>query len=171
MISVVEAAALLARPEMRFVPGSVLALWEAQTDQTIRTASAGDWARVREGNLVRKALVQELHVAGARLLLGTDTPNRLVTPGFALHDELTYLVEAGLTPYEALRAGTRDAAAFLGASADWGTVTPGLRADLLLLEGDPLADVAHAARPAGVMVRGRWLPRAELDRMLTEIGR
>ena len=166
MVSVAEAEALLAQPEMRFVPAWVRALWDAQTDDTIRRAPAEDWGRVRRGNALRTELVRALRDAGARLLLGTDTPNRLVTPGFALHEELRHLVAAGLTPYEALRAGTADAAAFLGEGGVWGTVAPGARADLLLLDGDPLADVAHAARPAGVMARGRWLPRAQLARML-----
>lgn len=170
MVSVDQAQELLARPEMRYVSVATRALWDARTDDAIRNASPADWDRVRQGNALRKALTQELRDAGAGLLLGTDTPNRLVTPGFALHDELAHLVDAGLTPYEALRAGTCDAAAFLGSTDEWGAVQVGHRADLILLGGNPLEKVAHVAQPAGVMVRGQWLPRARLDVMLEDLA-
>ena len=89
--------------------------------------------------------------------------NPFVTAGFALHEELGYLVEAGLTPFEALRAGTSDAARCMGAADDWGTLAVGRRADLLLLDANPLEDVRHAARRAGVVLNGRWFPEAELS--------
>jgi imidazolonepropionase-like amidohydrolase len=79
-------------------------------------------------------------------------------------------VEAGLSPYEALKASTRDAAEFLGQLGDWGTVTVGGRADLLLLKGNPLEDTANASRLVGVMLRGRWLPRVELRKLLDEVA-
>ena len=84
-------------------------------------------------------------------------------------EELHYLVRAGLTPYEAIRAGTYDAADFLHALDDFGTVAVGRRADLILAEGNPLQDVANINRRVGVMVRGRWLPQSELQTMLEEI--
>jgi imidazolonepropionase-like amidohydrolase len=170
MVSVAQAQQLLARPEMRYVSAATRAFWEARTDDAIRNAAPADWERVRQGNALRKALTQALRDAGAGLLLGTDTPNRLVTPGFALHEELAHLVDAGLTPYEALRTGTHDAATFLGAADEWGTVQAGRRADLLLLDGNPLENVAHVAHPAGVMARGRWLSREQLDLMLEDLA-
>jgi imidazolonepropionase-like amidohydrolase len=115
-------------------------------------------------------VTRALHDAGARLLLGTDTGNPYVLPGFSVHEELALLVQAGLTPYEALRAGTRDAAEFIGRLDEFGTVEPGKRADLLLLEANPLEDVANARRRSGVMVRGRWLPEEELRAMLEEVA-
>jgi imidazolonepropionase-like amidohydrolase len=78
-----------------------------------------------------------------------------VAPGTSLHDELREFVTAGLTPYEALRAATSDAAEFLGRQ-DLGRVVDGAQADLLLLNGDPLRDVANAKRIAGIMLRGAW---------------
>ena len=71
-----------------------------------------------------------------------------------------------MTPYEALSAATRDAAEFLGALEDFGTVGAGRRADLILVEADPLEDVANAAKRVGVMLRGRWLAEAELQAQL-----
>ncbi|MBI3844006.1 MAG: amidohydrolase family protein [Planctomycetes bacterium] len=92
-------------------------------------------------------------------------------PGFSLHGpngELANLVEAGLTAFEALSAATRSAAEFLRLEREIGTIAPGKRADLVLLDADPLADVRNAAKIAGVMVRGRYFPKAELDRLLDE---
>lgn len=87
-----------------------------------------------------------------------------------MHDELGDLVRAGLTPYEAIRAATANAAEFLGAADDAGTVAVGKRADLIMVEGDPLKDVANAARRGGVMIRGQWLPEAELRKMLDDLA-
>jgi imidazolonepropionase-like amidohydrolase len=90
--------------------------------------------------------------------------------GFAVHDELRLLVEAGLSPYEALKAGTRDAAEFLDQLSEWGTVTAGRRADLLLVEGNPLTDTANVRRQAGVLLRGRWLSKIELRNALHRVA-
>jgi imidazolonepropionase-like amidohydrolase len=85
-----------------------------------------------------------------------------------LHDELTLLVSAGLSPYQALRTATANPAEFLNRSREFGTVTVGARADLLLLDNNPLLDVANATRRIGVMVRGRWLTESQLRAMLAE---
>ncbi len=98
--------------------------------------------------------VKALHDAGAGLLLGTDKPG-----GAAVHRELELLVRAGLSPYEALVTGTRNVAQFLGTLDSAGTVAVGKRADLILLDGNPLVDIRYTAELAGVMINGRWLDR------------
>jgi imidazolonepropionase-like amidohydrolase len=118
----------------------------------------------------RKQMTKALHDAGARILLGSDTPNSYVVPGFSLHQELQNLVDAGLTPYEAIKAGTSDAAECLGEQDEFGTISAGLRADLLLIEGNPLEDVCNAAERIGVMSRGRWFPQSELQAMLDRLS-
>ena len=90
--------------------------------------------------------------------------------GFSLHDELRLLVEAGLTPREALAAATRLPAEWLGIDRVVGTVEGGKYADLVLLDANPLADVGATRRIAGVFVNGRWLERARLDAMLGELA-
>jgi hypothetical protein len=107
------------------------------------------------------ALVRELVAAGAPVLAGTDTPNSYVVPGESLHQELARFVEAGLTPYEALRTATIVPAEFLGDPRD-GRIAVGARADLVLIASDPLADIRALDRIDGVVLRGRWLPAAEL---------
>lgn len=115
------------------------------------------------------AITRDLHRAGVPLLLGTDAMKLTVLPGFSLHQELENFVAAGLTPYEAIRTGTVDAARFLHQAGEFGTVASGLRADLLLLESNPLQDVRNVSKRVGVMVNGRWLSEAELQRRLMEL--
>jgi imidazolonepropionase-like amidohydrolase len=114
----------------------------------------------------KKRMTKALHDAGARVLLGSDTPNPYVVAGFSLHQELRNFVDAGLTPYEAIKAGTRDAAECLGELDEFGTICSGLRADLILVEDNPLEDVGNADRRIGVMARGRWFSQSQLQAML-----
>ena len=112
-------------------------------------------------------LTGALHRAGVRLMAGTDTLGfPLIVPGASLHRELQLLVESGLTPYEALRTATINPATFLGKDHEFGTIAVGTRADLVLVERNPLQDLAQLRQPIGVMVRGNWLPRAHLQQLL-----
>jgi imidazolonepropionase-like amidohydrolase len=111
-------------------------------------------------------IVHGLRERGAHVLLGTDSPKPTVLPGFSLHDELQSFVHAGLTPYEALRAGTSDAAIFLHQEKEFGTIAVGLRADLLLLKANPLENVDNIEKRVGVMSAGRWITEAELQQRL-----
>jgi imidazolonepropionase-like amidohydrolase len=162
-------AELLAREEMRYVPRAMLAGWK-QARAGLRAQPDYDPARAARFIAVRGKLIKALHDAGAGLLLGSDAPQVFNVPGFSLHRELSYLVQAGLSPYQALSAGTREVARFLGTPADFGTVETGRRADLILLEGDPLRGVANLQRRAGVMIGGRWLAEAEIEAGLAAIA-
>ena len=106
----------------------------------------------------RRLFVRELSRAGARILLGTDAGIDVVAPGTSIHDELRELVASGLSPFDALRAGTTSAAEFLG-MPDVGRIAVGARADLLLVRGNPLADVTNASRIDGMVLRGAWRRR------------
>ncbi|MGB8983219.1 MAG: amidohydrolase family protein [Anaerolineales bacterium] len=119
---------------------------------------------------LNRRMVQALHNAGAGILLGTDSAQAYHLPGFSFHEELALLVEAGLTPYEALKAGTRDASLALGREYEFGLVAEGQRADLLLLEANPLEDVSNANQRTGVMLRGRWYGSDELQSMLAALA-
>jgi hypothetical protein len=114
------------------------------------------------------AVVRELAASGAPLLAGTDTPNPYVVPGASLHQELSLLAAAGLSPYAALRAATIDAADFLGDSRA-GRIAVGARADLVLLDADPLVDLGALDRIAGVAVAGRWLAADDLRALHDEL--
>ena len=164
-----DEAELLAREEMRYVPRNMLAGWK-QARAGLRSQPDYNAARAARFIAVRGKLIRALHDAGAGLLLGSDAPQVFNVPGFSLHRELRYFVQAGLTPYQALATGTREVARFLGTPGDFGTVEPGRRADLILIEGDPLKDVANVQRPVGVMIGGRWLPESEIKAGLAAIA-
>ena len=86
--------------------------------------------------------------------------------GWTLHRELAFLVDAGLTPIQALAAATRVPASFIGAEREWGTLSRGKRADLVILDADPLADIHNTSRISAVAIGGKLLERRELDRMV-----
>ena len=164
-VSDVSAAELRNRPEMQFMPAATVARWvrTKEQQQTERGFSAETAARAIS---IRRMLILELHRAGAGLLLGSDAPQVFNVPGFSLHDELEFLVAAGLTPYEALRTGTAAVAEFLGLNT--GIVVTGREADLVLVDANPLTDIANAQRIHGVMLRGNWYPSGALAQRLAE---
>jgi imidazolonepropionase-like amidohydrolase len=159
---------LARRPEMRYMPPATVAQW-AQTTRNLRSSAAATPDRVERYIDARRRLIRALHEAGAGLALGSDAPQIWNVPGFSIHHELRMLVESGLTPYQALATGTHGAATYFG-TTEWGTIAPGRAADLILLESNPLEDIANAASPAGVMVRGRWLSAAEIEAALEAIA-
>ncbi len=161
---------LARRPEMRYVPSETLAKWAENKDAMLAETGTTP-ASARRTIEVRRHLIKALHDAGAGLLLGSDAPQIYNVPGFSTHRELESLVASGLTPYQALETGTRNIATYLGTQKETGTIEKGKRADLVLLDADPLADVRNTTRRAGVMVRGRWLPQAEIERRLAEVAR
>ena len=123
---------------------------------------------MKRRNEVLMRIVGILHQEGAPLLVGTDTSVRLVVQGFSIHEELSNLVDAGLTPYEALRCATSEAARFLGQSGEWGTVAVGKRADLILVQGNPLAEIESLQDLEAIFVNGFHLTRSDLDDMLNQ---
>ena len=138
--------------------------WEELADLTVET---GAWncptlAILRRADpgreALRRDLVEVLYARGAPLLVGTDSGIDVTEPGSSIHEELRLLVQAGLTPREALEGATVEAARYFGEEDGWGRVAPGLRADLLLLDGDPLEDVGATAAHAGVLRGDLWLP-------------
>jgi imidazolonepropionase-like amidohydrolase len=106
--------------------------------------------------------------------MGTDSPQLFMVPGFALHRELGIVSQAGLTPFQILSSGSRNVARYIAEylrqDGRFGTVAVGNRADLVLLDANPLASVGNLTQRAGVMVRGRWVSREEIDRGLAELA-
>jgi imidazolonepropionase-like amidohydrolase len=165
-----QSAELLARPEMRYIAPEVRASWSPATDFRIKDIADEDLELLQiyyEEDLRR---VKALADAGAPLMAGTDAPNPYVVHGFAIHEELAAMVEAGLTPYRALIAASRAPAEFLGEWGEAGAIEAGARADLVLLDTNPLVDIAATRGIAGVARAGRWLPREELDGILQSIA-
>jgi Amidohydrolase family len=164
-----DLTAVLARHEMEFLPAVVEVGWRPENN--VYTRRFGP--EKAPGILARHKLLQKLtkafDSAGVKLLVGTDGMNTGVVPGWAAHDELQELVEAGLSPYHALRAATANANAFLGSRPCIGQVRVGCVADLALLDANPLTNISNTRRISGVMVRGQWLAREDLNRILESL--
>lgn len=114
-------------------------------------------------------LVRRMNEEHVGLLAGTDVSITWTVPGFSLHDELSALVEAGLTPLESLRTATLNPARYFEKTSEFGSVAKGLLADLVLLDGDPLADIRNTRRISAVVANGRYLDRPTLDAILASV--
>ncbi len=157
-------------PEMKYMPADTVARWHRAKRDILDDVNYKPDTAARAVAL-RQQLILALHHSGAGLLLGSDSPQIFNVPGFAIHRELEYLVDAGLTPYEALQTGTTNPAEFFGRPGVLGVVKTDAVADLILLDANPLDDITNTRRIHGVMVRGRWLPRSELDGLLDRLAR
>jgi imidazolonepropionase-like amidohydrolase len=160
---------MMAWDEMRYVPAAMRAEWRG-VRANIQGAPGFSVERARRFLEVRDRLVKALHEAGSGLMLGSDSPQWFNVPGYSLHRELRYMVDAGLTPYQALAMGTVNVARFLGKTEEFGTVAVGRRADLVLLDANPLTDIGNLRRRSGVMLGGRWFPQSELQTKLSAIA-
>jgi hypothetical protein len=153
----------LQQPEMRYVSAAQREAWRRQ-------AAGGPQGTPEELEAffaLRKQILKALADAGAGILMGTDSPQLFNVPGFALHREIAVMAASGMTRHQVLLSGTANVGRYvrehLGLDDQFGTVAPGQRADLVLLGSNPLDDLDNLTDRVGVMVRGRWLPRAELD--------
>ena len=160
---------LAAWPEMKYwIPAQVEG-WKRATANTRQNSGVTPDNAQRYLN-ARRQVMRALYQAGVPFLLGSDAPQWWNVPGFSIQRELDAMIKAGFTPYQALEMGSRNVAEHFGAGEEFGTVAVGRRADLVLLEANPLDDVSNWSRRAGVMVRGRWLDRAEINRRLDDLS-
>jgi imidazolonepropionase-like amidohydrolase len=154
--------ALAARPEMKYVlQPTDIQNWTKQRMEFQKTPPE----ERRRLLTIRRRLIKELHDAGVPFALGSDAPQMWNVPGFSIHRELKSMIDAGLTPYQALKTGTVNVGVYFGTND--GILAAGRRADLLLLDANPVENIANSTKIAGVMVNGRWLPKADIDKRLT----
>lgn len=181
IIGMGDASVMREYPEMRYWPKETIPGVVEGVDGWVRRQSAAAQGRIENPAVAeqwsrnRKRLLKALSDGGVGILMGTDSPQIFSVPGFSLHREMAAMAEAGMTPFQILASGTRNVGEYFQGKDSFGTVAVGRRADLILVNSDPLADVAHVADRAGVMVRGRWLPESEiqerLERIASEFGR
>jgi imidazolonepropionase-like amidohydrolase len=152
---------------LKFMPLRVRTMW--LNDPRFAAAPGETVAHQKNVFQRRLELVGQMHRAGVGILAGSDALNPYCFPGFGLHDELEWLVKAGLSPMASLQAATRNPAEYLGRLHDAGTVEPGKLADLVLLDADPLQDIRNSRRIAAVVASGKLHSREALARMLADI--
>ena len=158
---------LLERPGMKYLGPRLKQSWVQSVERARNGISASDQQNFIQ---TRRRLLNELQQAGAGLLLGSDAPQIMNVPGFSVHEELEFLVLAGLSPLQALQTGTTSPAQFFGQD-DRGTVEQGKLADLVLLEKNPIDDIRATKAILGVMRGGQWYSRTQLDEMLAAVAR
>jgi imidazolonepropionase-like amidohydrolase len=164
--------AVLARPEAAYFrhPRQV-GVWSFMIEKLYLPTPAKAREQLREAfERFQKPLTKAFHEKGGRLMAGTDSLLPGLVPGFALHRELRELVDVGLTPFEALRTSTTRPFEYLGEIDRAGTIAVGKRADLLLLEANPLEDISAASQVAGVLIRGQWVGTDEIRRRMKELA-
>ena len=154
------------RSSLTFIPVPVLKAWRSGVaDNSAASARVNTVAKLSENDW---KLTGEIETAGVRLLAGSDSLDEGVIPGFSLHLELSQLVKAGLTPMEAIHAATAEAAEFLGRTKDFGIVETGKVADVILLEANPVENIANTRKILAVIRDGRYFDRAALDSLLAK---
>ena len=154
---------------LKYMPAELRASWNPANDFRFRTRTPEDFRLSRSAYRKNIEVVGLMHKAGVEFIAGTDVLNPFCFPGFSLHDELAILVEAGLSPMEALQAATLNPARFLSQEKDLGTVAHGKIADLVLLDANPLDDIRNTTKINSVVFNGRLLDRTALDQLLTQV--
>jgi imidazolonepropionase-like amidohydrolase len=157
---------LRAYPELKYVPAQAVETWSRMYKNR-----ASDLTEEQVKTIItnRTAVLRALHQGGVRILMGTDAPQQFSVPGYSLHREMREMAEAGMSNYEILKSGTANVGEYFKKQDSFGTIEPGRRADIVLLNANPLTDLANVGKIEGVMVRGRWYSRAAMDARLAKI--
>lgn len=156
-------------PRLKYVPIRIKSDWEPGRDPTLVGRTPEDVVFAKNEFQKGLEVTAAMQRAGVGILAGTDVLNPFCFPGFSLHDELALLVQAGLTPMEALQSATLNPARFLGKEKELGTVATGKIADLVVLDANPLEDIGNTRKIVGVVFGGRFFTRASLNEMLREV--
>ncbi len=155
-------------PRLKYVRRGIRDQWKNQDDFRLKNITPESSALYKRMFQQRLEIIMAMHRAGVKMLAATDALVWYVFPGFSLHDELELFVKAGLNPMEALQTATRNPAIYLGLIDMVGTVEKGKKADLVLLEANPLENISNTKRINAVIVNGKLIPRVSLDKMLKD---
>ena len=156
-------------PRLKYIPKKVRETWDQSRTELLESRNETDFALRRRLVSQSLAVVNSTKEAGVAFMAGSDSTAPNVFPGFSLHEDLFYLVKAGLTPMQALQAATSKPAEFLGRSAKQGTIEAGKRADLVLLDANPLDDIRNTEKIRAVILNGKLLDRSDLGALLAGV--
>ncbi|MDQ7040521.1 MAG: amidohydrolase family protein [Rhodothermus sp.] len=169
LMGALELETVQAYDELRYMPPDIVARWVQAHERRLANPQL-DRKAARQHIANRMRLLKALADGGVGILFGTDSPQQFSVPGFSVYREIERMEAAGLTPYQILRSATYNVGRYFQRHDSFGVVAVGHRADLILLEKNPLEDLDHLRRRVGVMVRGRWLSASELQTKLDEIA-
>ncbi len=155
-------------PEMKYLPGMQIQQW-VNTKKQLERAGMLDKEKVAPYLAFRRKLFLELHRAGIPMLMASDSPQVFNVPGFSIHHEIALMSEAGMSNLEILKTGSIVPAKYMGTESSWGQVKEGFDADFVLVENNPLLDLKTLQKPVGVVIRGQWIGREELQSQLDRI--
>ncbi len=157
-----------AQPDIRFYPNKTIDFWMGVSKKYLATAAP---VETREKYIsIRNKIVKAIYDAGGRIMAGSDTPEWLILYGFTLHLEMIDLRDAGLSNYAALETATKNPAQFFGTTDKTGTIEKGKVANLVLLDANPLEDIANTQKRVGVMLKGKYYTQTEMNKWLDEIA-
>ncbi|MEQ9089475.1 MAG: amidohydrolase family protein [Balneola sp.] len=154
--------------ELKYIPKNLVSGYNAWTKRLLNNSNF-NLENAREHATLRQRLLSEMNKSGVKILMGTDAPQLYSVPGFSIHRELKVMSEAGMSPYEILVTGTKNVGEYFSHKDNFGTIEVGQRADLILLDNNPLDDISNLRQNSGVMVAGRWLSRSFIDEKLADI--
>ena len=167
----VDGETLLQQPEMKYMSEATLSNWKVRKEASTGPETNFDKKQWEIFIEIRRKLIYSLNKKGHGLLLGSDAPQLFNVPGFSIHHEIEGMSASGLTPIEIIRSGTVNPARFFDMEDVFGQLKEGMAADILLVNSNPMEDIGALKDLTGVMVRGVWLSKEDIDQKLQLIAK
>ncbi|MFN1835531.1 amidohydrolase family protein [Balneola sp. MJW-20] len=155
--------------ELKYIPEAVRTNYINWVENTLTTNANYNADNAELEAEWRQKILSEMYEQDVKILMGTDAPQLFSVPGFSIHRELPYMSDAGMSNLDIIRSGTDAVGAYFSNEDTFGLIKEGHRADLILLEGNPLEDLGNLKDHSGVMVQGRWYSRDMIDEKLAEL--
>jgi hypothetical protein len=154
------------KESFKYLPDSIGKRWTINMEQIMSEEPS---AFNRKFSSWKLKIVDKIHQAGIEMMAGTDTPVGYLTPGLSLHQELALLVEAGLSPLDAIKTATLNPARYFNLENELGSIKENMWADLILLDANPLENINNTKRIYAVLKQGKYFDRNELDEILERL--
>lgn len=160
---------IMQEPEMKYMNPGTRFQWRGAKQQILNENYTEE--KARKFMDIRRKLLKSMADAGVGLLLGSDAPQVYNVPGFSIQHEMKAMADAEIDNYDILKSGTANPAKFFNLEGEFGTVTEGAAAELILLEANPLENIGNARKLNGVLIQGKWIPKKLIDAELAKIAK